>query len=151
MATIHDAPVDQLIEKAASLLDIKMPEWAAFVKTGAAKERPPIRDDWWKVRAASILRTVYLKGPIGVNKLRLKFGSKKNRGHKPSRFAKSGGKILRVALQQLEKAGLIEQKAVGVHKGRVVTNQGKSFMDKIASSLTNGKVTKQKNKASKKE
>jgi ribosomal protein S19E (S16A) len=30
----------------------------------------------------------------------------------------------------LEKAGLIEQKAIGVHKGRVLTSKGKSFLDK---------------------
>jgi len=38
----------------------------------------------------------------------------------------------------LEVSGLVEQKAVGVHKGRVVTNQGRSFLDKIASELKKG-------------
>ena len=81
MATIYDTNPNALINKAAEELkkQIKEPEWAKFVKTGVAKDRPPAETDWWYKRAASILRSVYLKGPIGTNKLRHKYSSKKNR------------------------------------------------------------------------
>lgn len=132
MANIEESNIQKSIEKMAESLKplIKAPEWSKFVKTGAGKERPPVELDWWNMRAASILRAVYLKGPIGVSKLRTKYGNNKNRGHKPSAFVKGSGKIIRVILQQLEKAGLVEYKKDDVHKGRILTAKGQSFVAK---------------------
>ncbi len=139
MATIYDVDVNELIKKAASDLKkidhIKEPSWAKFVKTGASKERPPIELDWWYARAASVLRKIYLMGPIGVNKLRKKYGGKKNRGHKPERFYPGSGNIIRKVLQQLEKAEFVKYSEKSVHKGRVITPKGKKFLDKIADEL----------------
>ena len=109
-----------------------MPSWGSFVKTGTSKERPPTNLDWWYIRAASILTKVYRHGPIGVSKLRTKYGGRKNRGYKPERFYRASGKIIRTILQELEKNNLIIFKKEGVHKGRIITPRGKSFMDKIA-------------------
>ena len=66
----------------------------------------PEDQDWWYKRAASILRKIYRHGPIGTNKLKKKYGSKKNRGHKPEHFYKAAGSHIRKILQQLEKSGL---------------------------------------------
>lgn len=134
MAIIYDVDVNKLIDRAAEKLKgiIKMPEWANYVKTGRHKERPPIDNDWWYKRAASILRKIYILGPIGTNKLRRKYGGKKNRGMKPEKTYRGGGKIIRVILQQLEKNELIKQDKKGIHKGRIITNKGKSFLDKLA-------------------
>ena len=103
---------------------IEKPEWAQWVKTGMHKERPPIDENWYFIRAASVLRTVNRMGPIGVSKLRTKYGGIKNRGHKPERFYRGSGKILRTILQQLEQKGLLKQEAKGKHKGRVITPRG---------------------------
>jgi len=136
MATIYDINPNKLIEKAAEELKksgiVKAPEWSMFVKTGAHKERPPVDKDWWYKRAAAVLRKVYLTRIIGVSKLRSKYGGKKNKGHKPERFYKGSGKIIRVILQQLEQAELVKKDAKGVHKGRTITNKGKAFLDKLA-------------------
>jgi small subunit ribosomal protein S19e len=132
MVSTYDANINETIAKVAEALKskIKAPDWTEFTKTSAGKDRLPDEDDWYYKRAAAVLRTVYIRGPIGVNKLRVKFGSKKNRGHKPSKFYKAGGKVIRTILQQLEKSELIIQKTIKNHKGRVVTNKGMSFMDK---------------------
>lgn len=139
MATIYDADTNELILKAAEDLkkipEIKPPVWAQFVKTGMHKEKPPVSSDWWYVRTASVLRSVYRLGPVGVAKLRTKYGGKKNRGTKQEHFYKGSGNILRKALQQLEKAGFIKFAEKGVHKGRVATPKGKSFLDGIASRI----------------
>ena len=139
MASIHDVNPTELIEKASEALAqndaITAPEWAAFVKTGRHKERIPSRKDWWEVRAAAVLRTIYRQGPIGVSKLRIKYGGKKRRGHKPAHFYIASGNILRKILQQLEKAGFVKQDQRSGYKGRVITPQGKSFLDKIATEL----------------
>lgn len=107
-------------------------EWAKFVKTGHHKERLPDDPDWWYHRSAAVLRSIAKLGPVGTEKLRTKFGGLKGRGHKPEHFYKASGSIIRKILQQLEKAGLIKQVAKGVHKGRALTPQGISFLDKIA-------------------
>jgi small subunit ribosomal protein S19e len=131
---MQHVPQQRLIEEVATDLKGKLtkPEWADYVKTGSHKQRPPLKDDWWYTRAAAVLRTVHLKGPIGVAKLRTKFGGAKNRGVKPDRFEKSGGSIIRHALQQLEHAGLIKQADRGVHKGRVTTPAGAALLVKAA-------------------
>ena len=139
MATVEQVDANKLIEHAAAALEkveeIKAPEWGIFVKTGAHKERPPVEPNWWEVRTAAVLRTGHLKGPIGVNTLRVKYGGNKNRGHKPSRFYKGSGNIARKVLQQLEKAGLIKQTQKGVHKGRVTTPAGKKLLDTAANQV----------------
>lgn len=140
MANIFDVQAGKMIEEAAKELH-KMPEmappsWAVAVKTGVSKERPPIQDDWWYIRSAAVLRSIYKLGPIGVSKLRTKYGGRKNRGYAPDKTFKAGGNILRKILQKLEIIGFAKQTQVGVHKGRMLTPKGKSFMDKIATKIS---------------
>ncbi len=149
MTTVYDVDASELIEKAAeelkSVNEIKAPSWASFVKTGMHKERPPIKKDWWHTRCAAVLRSVYTRGPVGTSKLRTKYGGKKNMGHRPDHFFRASGAILRKALQQLEKAGLVEQVSKKGNKGRMMSAKGKAFMDKIASKIVlTGKKPEQK-------
>ena len=134
MDSIRDTKGSELIPKAAEELkkvkEMEMPQWALFVKTGAGKERPPMKLDWWHLRAASVLRRIALTGPVGVSKLRTKYSNRKNRGYKPEKTYKASGKIIRTILQQLEKSGFIRYAEKGVHKGRIVTPKGQSFLAK---------------------
>lgn len=131
---------NELIERAAAELKkqkLVLPaSWSVFVKTGHHKERLPDNPDWWYYRTAAILRSIAKLGPIGTEKLRTKYGGRKDRGHKPEHFYKASGAIIRKILQQLETAKLIHQTVKGVHKGRVLTPQGVSFLDKIAMDIT---------------
>ena len=139
MTTIYDVPTNELIEKVAEQLktyeQIKAPEWAPYVKTGHFKQRQPVRADWWHVRIAAVLRSIAKLGPVGVSKLRTKYGGKKNRGHKPEHTYRASGNIIRKALQQLEAAELIEKGTKGVHKGRILSKKGMSLLDKTAASF----------------
>ncbi|MCW4027320.1 MAG: 30S ribosomal protein S19e [Candidatus Bathyarchaeota archaeon] len=136
MPTVYDIPYSVMIRRLAQDLrsrdEIEPPEWALFVKTGAHKERAPDDPDWWYMRCASILRKVYLKGPIGTERLRIDYGGKKRRGTKPNKFHKGSGAVVRTALQQLEKAGFITKRG---NKGREMTNIGRSYMDKLSATL----------------
>jgi small subunit ribosomal protein S19e len=127
---------NELISKVAQELKkqnlVEPTEWSKFVKTGHNRERLPDDTDWWFHRSAALLRSIAKLGPVGTQKLRTKYGGKKNRGHKPERFYKSSGSIIRKVIQQLEKAELVKQTEKGVHKGRVLTPKGTSFLDKIA-------------------
>tara|TARA_Y100000034_G_scaffold22546_2_gene26001 strand:+ start:7761 stop:8459 length:699 start_codon:yes stop_codon:yes gene_type:complete len=142
MANIYDVDPNKLIEKAAlelKNLGLKKPIWTDFVKTGMHKERPPVDNDWWYIRLAAVLRSVYKLGPIGTSKLTRKYGGRKNRGHKPDKVFKGSGSIIRKALQQLEQSGFVIKAEKGVHKGRIATPKGRSFLDKIAGTLYQGK------------
>jgi len=119
-----------LAEAIKKIPEFKKPEWIDFVKTGADKVRPNIDPDFWYKRAASVLRQVYIKGTVGVSRLRTKYGGRKDRGMKPARFHKSGGKIIRLILQQGEQAGLLE-KSKSKKAGRMMSVKGKQFMESI--------------------
>ena len=114
---------------------LQKPDWADFVKTGMHKQRPPVNQDWWFIRASSVLLKVDKLGPIGVSKLRIKYGGRKNRGVAPEHFYKGSGSIIRKILQQLEKAGLLKQEAKGRHKGRVLTPKAYSLIAKTTKKL----------------
>lgn len=109
----------------------KKPEWVDFVKTGANKMRPNVDPEFWEKRAASILRQIYIKKVVGVQRLRTRYGGRKNRGMKPARFIRGGGKIIRTILQQAETAELVE-KTKGKKKGRQLTLKGVQFMEDVA-------------------
>lgn len=136
--TVHEIHsgkfIAHLAEKLKEMNEFQMPAWASFIKTGSSKMRPPEREDWWYIRAASILRTVYVKGIIGVERLRTKYGSRKKRGMKPEKFHKGSGKIIRVILQQATKAGLIEH-IKEKRTGRRLTKKGKEFLENLAAEL----------------
>lgn len=136
MVSIFDAHAGKLAKEVAAVLKTKEeltpPVWAKFVKTGVHKEKPPQQKDWWYIRAAAVLRTIYKDGPVGVSKLCSKYGGKKNRGNKPNKFIKGSGSVIRKIVQQLQAAGLIKYKKEGVHKGRVITSAGTALLNKAA-------------------
>jgi small subunit ribosomal protein S19e len=133
MKNIFNQKFNELLkEELKKFKEISPPAWAKFVKSGAHRERPPQQEDFWYIRAASVLRRLYLDGPVGVERLRTFYGGRKRRGHKPAHFRKASGSILRKILQQLEKAGLVEKDK----KGRKLTSKGRSFIDKLAKQLS---------------
>jgi len=117
-------------EKLKKIKEIKPPEWAVFAKTGSYTKFPPQQEDWWYIRAASILRKIQLRQPLGVSRLKTYYGGKKERGHKPERFRKAGGTHIRKILQQLEAAGLVKTKKEGIKRGRLLTEKGQQFIQK---------------------
>ena len=136
MTHILTVSPNELVNKAAVELKkqklVEPTEWSQFVKTGHHKDRLPDSEEWWYYRSAAILRSIARLGPVGTQKLRTKYGGKKNRGHKPEKVFKASGSIIRKILQQLEKSELIKQTEKGAHKGRVLTPKGTSFLDKMA-------------------
>ena len=126
----------KLADALKKIPEFKEPEWIKFVKSGAGKSRPIENSDFWYKRAASILRQIYKKGILGVSRLRTKYGSKKKRGVIPEEFRKSGGKIIRLILQQSDQAGFTEivkgiKGVKGKKPGRQLTEKGRKFLENI--------------------
>jgi len=123
--------VERLKEELKKMEEIKPPEWARFVKSGVHKQRPPEQPDFWYIRAASVLRRIYIDGPVGVERLRSYYGGARKRGYFPKHFRKGSGAIIRKILQQLEKAGLVEKTA----KGRKISPKGQKLLNGVAAEV----------------
>ncbi|HIH98729.1 MAG TPA: 30S ribosomal protein S19e [Thermoplasmata archaeon] len=136
MTTPYDVPPDKLIEKTAKKLaenkEITPPTWSEAVKTGRHREKVPTQKDWWFIRLAAILRKIYLKGPIGTERLASEFGGKRDRGSKPYHAVKGSRSIVRKGLQQLEKVGLVDTLK---GRGRQISPSGQSFLDNVSNEV----------------
>jgi len=140
LITPYDVPASKFIEKVAKYLkenvdEINPPPWASIVKTGTHIQRQPQNLDWWYIRCASLLRKIYVHGPVGVEKLRAEYGGRKDYGVRPEHAAKASGAVIRKALQQLEAAGLIETFKT---RGRRVTREGRKLLQELAEELKKG-------------
>ena len=113
--------------------EISAPKGSELWKTAFFKELAPLdSENFWYIRCSSLLRKVKKFGPIGVNKLRKFYGGRNRKGRGLNHSAKGSGKIIRVALQQLEKANLIVNKE---KRGRVTTPEGTSLLERTAYSI----------------
>lgn len=140
MSSVYEIPAQEYNLKLADALkkleEFTEPEWAKFVKSSPSKERPIDDPDFWHKRAASILRQIYKKNIVGVNRLRTKYGSRKNRGFRPEKFQRAGGKIIRTILQQSDAAGFTEiakdiKNVKSRRPGRQLTEKGKKFLEEV--------------------
>lgn len=126
--------INTMAEKLREFPEIKPPEGSQFWKTAFFKELAPIdNENFWYIRCASLLRKIKKFGPVGVNKLRKHYGGKNKNGPGRHHSARGSGKIIRVALQQLEDANLIIKQE---RDGRVVSPEGTSLLERTAYSIT---------------
>jgi len=142
MAKAYDVPADILINKLSEILkgeDIAAPSWVPFVKTGAHAEKPPQKNDWWYTRCASLVRKIYLHGPVGVKDLRGLYGGAKAVGYGGAHHRDSGGAIIRTAIHNLEKLGYLD-KVEG--KGRTVSHEGMKKIDRVSTEILNELIAK---------
>jgi len=135
VVTALDVKAGKLIPKVAEKLKnekmVAAPKWMAYAKTGSHVQRAPESADFWYMRCASLLRRLYVKGPIGVSRLREKYGGRK-KGPGVAHFRKAGGSVIRKALQQLETAGLVGK----MQKGRAISKKGMALLDKTAKEVS---------------
>ncbi|MDG7009649.1 MAG: 30S ribosomal protein S19e [Nitrososphaerota archaeon] len=132
MVNARDVPSAKLIsalaEQMKSVSAVQEPDWARYVKTGSHAERPPTNSDWWFTRAASLLRKLYLHGPVGLGDLERAYGGTKALHYYPKHHRDAGGSSIRKILKQLEQAELVSK----TPKGRVMTPKGRAMLDKTS-------------------
>lgn len=136
MPTAYEAPAGELISRLAKHLkenvsEISPPAWSEYAKTGAHRERPPQNPDWWYVRCASLLRKLYVRGDVGVSRLRVEYGGNVGRGNSPEHHRRAGGSAIREPLQQLQKAELVTIDK----KGRKLTRQAIVLLNRTAAEV----------------
>ncbi len=137
MADVLEVDASEFISRAAARLkasDVKKPKYVEYVKSGAGRERAPADQDFWYVRCASVLRQVYLNGPLGVSTLRTRYGNRKRHLVHSHHHFRSGGSIIKDSFDALEKLGYVKKTG----HGREITPSGRSFIDKISNEIAKG-------------
>jgi small subunit ribosomal protein S19e len=137
MTTFYDVPAEALIEAVAEQLEDELdePEWVGIAKTGVSRELPPEQENFWYLRCASLLRKVAIDGPVGVERLRVAYGDSTQGSTRfrvrADQKARSSGKIIRTALQDLEEADYVAQNP----DGRIVSGPGRAMLDEVATEV----------------
>ncbi|MDG7048041.1 MAG: 30S ribosomal protein S19e [Nitrososphaerota archaeon] len=135
MPTVFDVKSDLLLKRASdyfkqSTILQPMP-YLQYVKSGSHTTHQPINQDWWYIRAASLLRKVYTKGPISLKELEKEYGGRKRIGYRIAHHRDAGSSIIRKLLIQLQAANLVTK----TPKGRIITPEGRSLMDKLSAQV----------------
>ncbi len=134
MANIYEVDSGELVKKAAEKLKeqgINKPSYVDYVKTGPGKDRTPTDASFWYVRCASILRQTYVNGPIGISKLRTRYGSRQRHVVHRAHHKKAGGSMIKDAFDGLEKLGYVKN----TKEGREITPKGRSLLDRVANEM----------------
>jgi len=137
LPTPYNVPASVFIQRLAKYIKdnvdhVQPLPWSSLVKTSAHTQRQPEDSEWWFTRAASILRKIYVYGPIGTEHLRADYGGRKRKGVSREHVKKGGGSNVRKIMQQLEAAGLIEPSK---NKGRIMTKEGRQTLDRLAAEI----------------
>lgn len=134
--TVKDVPPSVFISMYANFLKksgrVETPSWINVVKTGKHKSNSPFNSNWYFYRLAALARKFYFNRGEGVGTLKKIYGGKKRNGSKPSKKTKSSGKILRGALQELEKLNIISKSEKG---RRTITKKARLDMDNRAEKI----------------
>lgn len=136
MVNFKDIPPEMLIREISNRLskEIQEPKWTKDVKTGQHKERGPYEANWYYIRVASILRKIAVNSPIGIERLAAEYGGKVDRGSKAHHAGKGSRKVIRSAVQDLEKLGYILKSK----KGRSISSMGAKMLNSAALTASAG-------------
>lgn len=84
---------------------IKLPKDHDLIKTGFGRQHSPESPAWFYGRMAAIVRQAMCKGKVSLKGLGYRYGNRKNRGVRPSGFAKASSFVNGSAIAELEKMG----------------------------------------------
>ncbi|AFM99424.1 ribosomal protein S19 [Encephalitozoon hellem] len=97
-----------------------------IMKTGTGKEQAPIEDDWYFTRMASIVRQISIKGAVTPEFLAKRYGTRKNRGCRPSKYVNAFPEIGISVLENLKNMGWINE-----HSKDMLTEKGRTVVKEI--------------------
>jgi len=139
--TVRDVAAPAFIAAYAEVLKnndkFVVPKWADTVKTGVFKELAPYDPDWYFIRAAAIVRKIYLRQGTGVGALKKRFGGAYRRGARPEIHRDAAGGLIRTILIALDELKITEKSAKG---GRKISRVGQQALDLVAGQVARGEV-----------
>eukprot|EP01038_Epipyxis_sp_PR26KG_P007492 gene7492-10208_t len=139
--TVRDIAAPKFIAAYAEVLKnndkFVVPKWADLVKTGVSKELAPYDPDWYFVRAAAIVRKIYLRQGTGVGALKKRFGGSYRRGSRPEIHRDAAGGLIRSIMITLDDLKITEKHPNG---GRKISRVGQQALDLVAGQVARGEV-----------
>lgn len=97
-------------------------------------ELAPLDEDWIYHRVAALARKIYLRPRTGVRLLSHFYGGKIRSHSSPPKHKTAGTKVIRWALQQLEKNKIVSKDTKGdilKLKSRVISKEGRAMLNRI--------------------
>lgn len=88
---------------------IELPKNHDIIKTGRGRQNSPTSPDWFYARMAAIVRVVLKNGRVNLKTCCSRFGNRKDRGVKPTAFARGSKYVNASALNQLQAIGWLEK------------------------------------------
>lgn len=132
MSDVMKVPPEQLLNRLVEEFKkderIKVPDWVNYLKAGIHREASWTQPDWYYRRLASVLRKVYVKGPVGISRLSEDYGGKVDRGSQGYHPGKGSRYIIRSMFQELETLGYVKKDK----DGRIASPKGMSLLDKAS-------------------
>jgi len=121
---------------------MELPDWHDIVKTANFKELCPQDPDWYYIRAASIMRHIYLRPGTGIGAFTKVYGGRgrKTRCTRRPHFFRASSGLIRHILQQLAERDFVSLRKD--QKGRFLTKAGQAELDTIASQVLKDGVQK---------
>ena len=139
--TVRDISAEKFIAAYAEVLKnndkFVVPKWADLVKTGTFKELAPYDPDWYFVRAASVVRKIYLRQGTGIGALSKRYGGSYRRGARPERHQDAARGLIRTICINLDELKITEKTAKG---GRKISRVGQQALDLVAGQVARGEV-----------
>ena len=139
--TVRDITAPRFIAAYAEVLKnndkFVVPKWADLVKTGVHKELAPYDPDWYYIRAAAIVRKIYLRQGTGVGALKKRFGGSYRRGARPEKHQDAAGGLIRTILIALDELKITEKSANG---GRKISRVGQQALDLVAGQVARSEI-----------
>lgn len=125
---VQPVPLVKAIAEALKQNDqVELPKNHDLIKSGHGRQYSPEDADWFYVRMASIVRQTMCKGKVSLKGLAFRYGNRKNRGVRPTKFAMSSNFVNGSAIDQLKKIGWINY----AQKDNILTEKAKIVLKEI--------------------
>jgi small subunit ribosomal protein S19e len=98
-----------------------------IIKTGRGRERAPEDNDWYYMRTAATVRQLAANGAVTAEFLANKYGNRKNRGVRPSKFVPCDLYLCESVLDNLKNMGWIDPS----NKSDMLTDRAKKTVREI--------------------
>lgn len=98
-----------------------------IMKTGEGRQQAPTEDDWYFTRMASIMRQISIRGEVTPEFLAEKYGNRKNRGCRPSKYVGAYRELGVSVLENLKNMGWINTES----SQDMLTEKGKTVVREI--------------------
>ena len=124
----------KLVDAISSTLEkekVELPIHGDLIKTGCGRQYSPYEKNWFYTRMASIVRQAMCKDKVSMTGLAHKYGVRKNRGVKPTKFTRGSRYVIGKAIDNLIQLGWFDFNQTD----GIITEKAGKVLEKIMADL----------------